>query len=551
MVNNAVTIQLEWTKLLNDLFNYQQCIYVVTYKDNNINIFSNLFQSFPLFIVSNSTFNPQTNKTEYNCTETGYIALMNDANDVAHINFEKFLPQRRIVFIYSNQIKTNLLGVMHEGLLRCMDIILISISANQQIDDILWYNENITIDEENSNKLTDNINYKLIFHRSVEVLMFDRLPFLEISNATQVGIEMEIIKSVMKDWPIDYIKYPPMSWAKMLADLNNGTGDMSITAHWQSQVITYPLDFVPYMEVRSTYLVPDAHLLPQETYVFQALSNLTWIMIIISCILIGVLIKAVSRYHERKMLNNYFLISVSFLAINSTAHGVNGYLLRGVLLMWSISCLLLTTYYSAGYTSLENVPRTSKPIRKLKDMAENKIACHIETDFTKVFLMTSENEYKREVGRNLIINRSGKPLNGLCVNADILDDDYYFMGFELIEDDFIDFKLLKEPYQTTNNVFVFVPRSLYFEPIRKGLRALFESGIVENLLLRHRDKTLYTSEMFVMNRWSINKYIFDPVSIRKVQGGFILLLVGYFVASVAYIYEILSFRIIVNLGNPT
>lgn len=289
IVVNSFEKQLKLPELLRKLFQHQQCIYLVLYQETYKNLIENVFETLPIFIIHNSTFNPNVVPNEYNCEETGYIVIINDKSDISYINLQMFLPQQRIVFIHSPCIKTQLYKAVNEGLFRSVDIILISISVSRNfelltitnntnaklmINEVFWYNKNITINETNLNN-TQETKVKLLFKKPVQLLLFHQFPFVVITNSTYSGLEIEILKLITKHWPLEFVEYGLFAWNKMLADLLNDTGDLSITAHWQSEVMNYELNFVPYMELSSTFLVPDAHLLPRVTYFFQPLSNNT------------------------------------------------------------------------------------------------------------------------------------------------------------------------------------------------------------------------------------------------------------------------------------
>lgn len=302
------------------------------------------------------------------------------------------------------------------------------------------------------------------------------------------------------------------------------------------------VDILSYMEIRSTFFVPDVQLLPHETYVFQSLSDNTWILILSLFVLMAMLIRLVSKYHEGKTIDNSFMISLSYLVVNSTTTHATTYLFKVVLLMWSITCLLFTTSYSAGFTSIENVPRTTKPIRTFKDMFESEATCYIFDDFLNAVMRASGDEYKIKLADKVriasITSWAQQPVPSKCVSTDVIINRYIHSPYKISRDNMLDMKLLEENFQMTDIAIGITLRSPLFKPLQSEISKLLEHRLMEYLLRTTNNLDLSSVESFNRNRWSLSEYEAKAVNLAKIQGAFILLGTGICLACIVFVCEL-------------
>ncbi|XP_065169175.1 glutamate receptor ionotropic, kainate 2-like [Atheta coriaria] len=379
---------------------------------------------------------------------------------------------------------------------------------------------------------------------NLKVLGFELAPYftlvqppdLTIPNGHVSGLEVELLNLLTVDWPVEIEVRPMYSWDEILADLENHKADVGLSAIWQSRILSNDLDFLhPYMGVTSTFLVPDAMLLPKETYVFQSLSIGVWLIIFVAIILISQVIKYIAKWHERRPVDNYLMMALSYYAINSTTSQAHSKFFHAVVLMWSFASLLLNTSYSAGFTSIENVPPTTKPINTFQDAIDRQLRCYSLGDFSQGLLRASMEPDKMKFADMMIILETTPPV-GVCTGVDLLLNSYVFAGYKLTNTDLVTLKLLLDNIQSTYNVFAVARNSPYFRDLDTRMIMLKEYGFVSGMLKKYSgDQSLQDLKDFNRNLFSDRDY--TAKEFKEVQGVFYLLMIGSTLALFCFIGE--------------
>lgn len=218
---------------------------------------------------------------------------------------------------------------------------------------------------------------------------FNCSPFV-IKNQNNIavdGVEYRMIKEITKEWPLEHVtpekNRTESVWTMNLRNLINKKADAAICSVFQISSVKPLLERTrPYSQTCLTFVVPKPHLLPQFTYVFQPLQLNLWLLCIVSVFVIALFLKAVSFYQKYKRdpigFSKYSTCVLILVRLITTSGFYmfptkSQYVFRFIITSWTLDCVILTTGYHAGFTSILSSSRYTEPIETLSNMIKHDV----------------------------------------------------------------------------------------------------------------------------------------------------------------------------------
>lgn len=531
-----------------------------------------------------------------NCAEdtdgtSGYIVVASDINTIIASLFSsttfRFRPHIPLLIFYQSQE-----NLLREPFLQAVNLKGIQIIAVQckvqnfqngfKIGNFsaVFLQYNITllawdgINDYSINPKTFQMNFwKPNFtydgvQRSFRVSTFNCSPYVIYSPDKGVydGVEYYYIKFTTKGWPVEYIipndsKYG-YQWPAAVDDVVNGRSDLAACSLWTSALMEHNVSMnYPYLTVCNTFLVSRPRLVAFASYVLQAVEPKIWLLvlfvviIVAVCLVLAAKIKTISlqisdKYNSASKYTNFIFALLQTIRICSISclevYPPPSYsALRLILTTWSATCLLLSTGFSSGYASSLSSPRYSAPIKTMKDMINRGIKIDKWEPILSMF-KTSYNQDMRQLANNFVQNMTDKDevirsgiyatfvktaLGGYVTNTE-----------QLSEVQRADVTLLSECYENNYIHFALTKHSPFIKIFDTYYRRITSAGLHQYLAksVITPDEAKYMSSFF-SSYISYNPY--SPLRFAKVQGVLYFLISGYAIAMVAFLGEILYYRI--------
>lgn len=202
-------------------------------------------------------------------------------------------------------------------------------------------------------------------------------PFVITGGPVLDGIEIKIMKELVKNWKIHF--FQQSGWASVKSSTIQNRTDVSMCSIWMTEENYKHLDLTNYFDFQcGTFIVKKPTFLNKASYIYKPFQDMVWITFLVNLILTGLLLKVFtilgSKLNKALWSSSKFnSITYSFLEIINTAtsHGVYKFPIqipaKILLTGWMILSLIVGTHYSTGYTSLLASPPTTKPINTIQD----------------------------------------------------------------------------------------------------------------------------------------------------------------------------------------
>lgn len=399
-------------------------------------------------------------------------------------------------------------------------------------------------------------------NRALKLMTFNCPPFVycDDTKGCYSGIEYNILKEIWKGWPVtvDTVDNDNQisKWTSSFAAVLDGRADMAMCSFWLNIVTNYAPNVsttYPFLDSCVTFLVPKPQLLPSISYVLQPIQFHLWLL------LAAVLIATSATLHEfRKRENDHeALYGESFFSVLRILTGgpldshssSQRWPARFVLLSLNLFALLLSTAYSAGFVSSLAQPRVANPVFYLKDMVSTKLRIDVQTSDVKLFanfLRTFENRYVRKLGDQVV----SSALEGY----EKIDMKDFARVVKLVGKEFVTdtegfdeyrkthLRILKECTFSPLTTFAFRKASRYTIYFNKMLMRLNEHGFTTHW---YKQLTIGPDLAYMRNFFSTyvsEVFQREPLTIRQLQGAFLLLVIGLLVAFATFVWEIKKFN---------
>ncbi|GJQ84124.1 hypothetical protein Trydic_g12096 [Trypoxylus dichotomus] len=457
---------------------------------------------------------------------------------------------------------------------RDLDMYIVFYRDGQYVreDDIIDENVTIRVSSVRENKilkewryLIEDLDKSLIkfthwkpnFQRendTFKVACYDCPPYVYVDQENKVydGIDYEIIKLIANEWPItfevdNFSIYRDM-YANTLKRIRDGRNDLGACSIWTRATSSSQMDrSISYSDTCLSFLVPKPHILKPMWLVFYPISAFVWILTAVVTIIVAVLIKLAPKSDERHYNNlDYTLLqSLRVLALGPLNRFPikSHFVFKMVLMIWLYTCLILTTGYSAGFSSALTYPTYSEDIKTIKDMVKQDIHWGSTTTGLRDNLIHSGDPGVAKLINNFLlekdINVKNERIrsNKYAVNVNMVASKY--VSDTRFLDDYAkkNLKVLQECFSTNSIVYALKTNSPYKGTLNRRLLRLIEHGLVEfwtNRIL-NKYKLLNSQQYYTKLNDIANAY--EPLNLAKLRGIFYFLIIGYCAAIIAFIGE--------------
>lgn len=381
------------------------------------------------------------------------------------------------------------------------------------------------------------------------VQSFNCPPFVDFDEHKQKysGIEYNILQEVTKNWHVNLIIANDSSlkskWNFAVDALLEGKVDMAMCSLWLNTMVDLLPNITityPFLDTCVTLLVPKPQVVPDIFYVFQPVQFTLWI----SFVFLVPVMSLIIRVFTKKFV---IFDVIRILTIGSLARPITSKqrVLRYILVSFSLTSLLFSTAYSAGFISLLTYPRLIKPILYLEDVVNMNVK--IDTEIPDVALLV--NFFKKFENPNI------RKMADLLVSSTLdeyktLDTKDFARIVKLIgkkcvtdTDNYDNYKkthlrLLKECLFESYSTFALRQYSMYSSFFNKMLLRLNEHGFIAHW---YQQSTVHPRFNYMNNFFS--SYVEDnfehaAFKASKLEGAFFVLGIGLALALAAFVYEI-------------
>lgn len=378
------------------------------------------------------------------------------------------------------------------------------------------------------------------------------------------GIDYHMLNDIMKGLPVEYVPISQItpgntSYDTSLQDIIHKKMDLSVCAMWLLYLMNESsLPNFEYTQMTGqlcfALLVPKPQLLPESSYILQPLPLGVWIIIVLVIILGSKLLQVVSKLNFCTETKNCIVYD-NFM--DSALHTIQLFTFGGaarksslkqmafcyIIVSFSLTFVLLSTAYSAGFSSILTYPRFYKHIRNIQELAESdyKVVCKkgaVET--YRQFLEHSTNPHLNTLAEKLVDNSNGLKEYARIVKVVgkryALDTENY-TAYDKTRLTVIDYCTF-----TVDTALPIQYNSQLLPYINQGIVDLQEHGFNHHYYEMVASNPINKLAMYDMNnfRTSYVNYNFEhkPLNLPKIQAAFWLLTAGCICAFVVFILEI-------------
>ncbi|XP_071051060.1 uncharacterized protein [Onthophagus taurus] len=488
---------------------------------------------------------------------TGYILILTNIEYLIK-NLENFDSHKKIFTFFSGEINRIQQDLIIDVFLKGKQLIIIT--ASKIID--IYNNESINIlDSKRFNDYNLKLwepNFSVDKNSAFSVSLFNCTPFAFIkSRQIYDGVEYKIIKEITKNWNVKYRIYDYKFgdlYSKLAEDVTTNQSDLGICSQWRDFSDTEKVDTTyPYSQGCTTFLVPKPIRLPEETFVFQPISKKFWVVTILTTFITILSLTFFAKF-QLNVNEKFQDISTSTLTVLATLTLSGPHFpskkhnqLRIILTSWSLICILISSGYSAGFSSTLTWPRYYRKIDSLEDMINFKITWGANESGTKNLYKESNLSRLMNVADLFVFETSMEERlqkikgNSHGVMVKLLLEKY------ITDADFLDeyaknhLKVLNDCVGIYYYVFIIKKNSPFKIIFDKKILELTERGIIK--FWYSQVKILYGGG-FLMNFFTINvKNHHHSLKIINIIGAFYLLSIGLIISIVIFILEIIIYNL--------
>lgn len=388
------------------------------------------------------------------------------------------------------------------------------------------------------------------YHRPFHVGLFNCSPFVIFNelNEPNHGIEYNLVKHVIKDLPLEYIKMNSsgnQAFAKVRNAVVTKEADIGICAIWMVSGELNETGVVatifPHDDLCATFLVPRPELYVGFLNPFFPLTPNLWLatFLCIPLMYVTILISNVFLYKMRLKTINVpaALLQIIRILSSGSATGNWNISLKQLLLAWSITCMILTCCYSAGITSSMDVPKYTKSIQTLSDVVEQKLKLVGIPKLVKDVCNNSENPILTKLVDNFIDENKISQHKSFGIFVKLVQDRYVMNSEQLSNTQRTTYKILSEcvmNFYLTLLVRINSPFKRFFDMQSILLQ---QHGIISawkrNLTASGRFN--YMKQFFVSD---VQSYAYKPLNMKVTKGAFLFLACGFMLSAVVFFCEI-------------
>lgn len=410
-----------------------------------------------------------------------------------------------------------------------------------------------------------NLNYDGQ-NRSLRVSVFNCPPFIMLdANETKIetGLEYEDIKYIVGDIPIKWYMHKFHAgrnmWVEVLNDVKQGKSDVAGCSQFLKTTLdTAGRNSYPYYQLCTTFLVSKPRLRLDIPYVFIPMQDYVWMTIIIcSGIVVATVYglvnigHSIKGYHDGEPYrNNDVTLIASDVIRLLTSSGLNHYptsdqtSLRCIITVWSATCMILATAYSAGFTSILSYPPRNPQITTIQDVAKNKLWIDLRGNAAPAAITESLNR--------AVQNLVSQIANDTKLADEAAEKGNYARVIKVLPNGFVpgtddfsdhlknDLMLLRECIVSYYTTYVFQNDSPYYQLFDRRRSAMMEYGFH----IQMYNKLTRTSKYKYMTNFHTieNNHTAVVLTMSEFNGVYYLLFAGYLSSILVFLLEMILFR---------
>lgn len=390
---------------------------------------------------------------------------------------------------------------------------------------------------------------------TVIVETFECPPFVQYDEYQRnyTGIEYNILQEIAIDWPIVFNidndnDNAKSKWNSIVESLLQKKADVAMCSLWLKSLtdlfpnisMTYP-----FIDTCATLLVPKPNLLPDISYVFQPVQLSLWIFLVVFIIVSSFILRmfsCCSTYKQNFLF--YVFNTVRILTSGSlpTTPPSNHYGWRYLLFSFSLTSLLLSTAYSAGFISLLTYPRLVQPVLYLEDVVNMGVKIDIDagdvSSFSS-FLRKFENVYIKEMANLVVSSDKAMDTKNFARLVKLIGQKYVTDTDTFDEYKKTHLRLLKECLFQSYSAFALQRYSKYTVFFNKMLMRLHEHGFITYWYWKSTINPRYSYMNNFFSSYESESIEHVSIAVPKLKGAFLMLGVGLLLALLVFFWEVI------------
>ncbi|XP_069698479.1 probable glutamate receptor [Periplaneta americana] len=436
-----------------------------------------------------------------------------------------------------------------------------------------WNSGTGLISKEETPWLKDAVDAQLKRLPDVRVSLFECPPYVTYTRSKSGGvqydgIEVRIVQEAFRNSSITFIRQDESwynnftassPWQRVTDDVAEDRADVAVCSLWLTVTPPKGLQMsAPWTRQKGTFLVPKPWPLPQAIILYLPLEIWTWAILVVALLVFTLIMYSTakllrtgggSRYLN---LHTCLLDAVRVLVLNSPPKFPRPTALRYLITSWSFFCLLITTIYLTGYTSLLASPPFSPPINTVNDLLEQNIYWGDRDNFLLPLLHGASNPKLLEFANRFVLEtaESDKEKHILqgryAVFTKALSTTFVTDTERLSDRARHKLRLMKEPTFTFYVAIGLRQNSPYKLSLDRTITQLQDGGILshwQNLVIQNLG--YHYMSLFFQSDQQENKQ--TPLSFSSVQGALCILGIGLLLSCFTCLLEvILGHKSLVN-----
>ncbi|GJQ74585.1 hypothetical protein Trydic_g21445 [Trypoxylus dichotomus] len=373
------------------------------------------------------------------------------------------------------------------------------------------------------------------------------------------GIDIEIVEETTKNWLKRYVDYRNnIPYQMMQDDLFDDKVDLAVCSQWRESLWSRGLDVsFPYSQHCGTFLVPKPYVDEKVSYTFIPIQFECWIIIVVASFIVALLVTIYAKVYlnlDRRSSYLDYLHSTEhafkMLCLNMPSFPPATFLaFRIIWTFWCLTAMIITTSYSAGYTTVLTYPKLTMVVDTFEDMVKQNIHWGGLGDRVKETVAFSLNS---------AINGMYKNYFNDCTNADINHRIRYEKDFAVFVkalpekyitdidhlDDFAKMNLRVLPRCTRVNYagFAFARNSPFPSIFDKYITIFLECGLMKASFTRDQHMNFKSMARFYTIYGQANNTAV-PLDLKKLEDAFNLIGVGFGISIAMFLFEILYYKL--------
>lgn len=430
-------------------------------------------------------------------------------------------------------------------------------------------NKNVIANFNNSGMFFQNAlfvqqEWEPIFNNwTFNVAVGDCPPFvLKTKSNRFIGIDIDIVEAVTRNWPVKYVEYNnSVPYQFMQEDLLQDKVNLAVCSQWRESISSRGLALsIPYSQHCTTFLVPKPYIDERISYTFRPIQTECWIIIILASFIVAALMTVYANIYLNLNRRSSYLSyiysaenSFKLLWMNAPRFPPQFFpAFRIILTFWCLTAMIITTSYSAGYTTVLTYPKLTRIIDNFDDIASQNIHWGGFGDYVKETMAPLLSSEIKRMEKNYFndcttddINRRIRYEKDFAVFVKALPEKY------ITDIDFLDdsaktsLRVLPKCAQVNYAVFAFNRNSPFPRIFDKYITTFLECGFVKAWFTRDKHMNYKDMEYFYRIYGEANNTAV-ALNVKKLEDAFHLLGIGLGFSLIAFLLEILYHKLYRN-----